>query len=687
GSVHADRGRSDDALAAYEEALALARNSYHRPLDIGRAWLRVGEGRAQVGDRAGALRAFDQALASLSELRQGASAFQGIGRLLASAGRRDEALDYYRRAMEQARTFMSWPSRREVVMDLARFHAEGGDVDAALDILDDGLEASESAREVLSNPNLQTPQGVSDQPFHDLKVELLMEKHRRSPSEGFSRAAFAASERSRARGLLGALPPGAGRRPSDPALVTERAALIRRLEDLASAERADPGPGPSARSREIERADVLNRLAEIEAAARVARRGAASEDGALRPLTLDAVERDVLDDDTLLLHYDLGEEVSYVWSVTADGFDVARLPARRDIEEAVRDLYAAVTARANREDFESERRESQRIAAADLRVPAAAARVRQMVLDPVARHLGKKRLVIAADGILQSIPFAILPSPRDPVCATPLVVDHDIVGVPSVSVWAQLRRRARVKDAPPKTLAVLADPVFDRNDPRFGNRPATPNGRPLERDVLRAVLRFSADPQARNLDRLPATLREARDIARRVRPEQRLVALGFQARRELATSGVLGGYRILHFASHAFLSSDFPELSGVVLSLVDADGEPLVGFLSVADIRGLELSADLVVLSACRTALGRDARGEGLLSLARGFLMAGASSVVASVWSPRDQPTADLMGRFYRALLVDDLTPAAALRRAQVSMYREGILPYYWGGFVVLGHG
>lgn len=152
-------------------------------------------------------------------------------------------------------------------------------------------------------------------------------------------------------------------------------------------------------------------------------------------------------------------------------------------------------------------------------------------------------------------------------------------------------------------------------------------------------------------------------------------------------SPALVDYRVLHFATHAFLDSNHPELSGIVLSMVDRQGRPQDGFLHLHEIYNLKLNADLVVLSACRTALGREVRSEGLVGLTRGFMYAGAPQVLASLWDVRDRSTAELMRRFYEALLRRGRPPGAALREAQLSMLRDPRWsnPYYWAAFVMEG--
>src|SRR4030095_6567569 len=161
-----------------------------------------------------------------------------------------------------------------------------------------------------------------------------------------------------------------------------------------------------------------------------------------------------------------------------------------------------------------------------------------------------------------------------------------------------------------------------------------------------------------------------------------LKMLGFEASRPNVLGADLTRYRVLHFATHGLLNSRHPELSGLVLSLVDREGRPQDGFLAAYEIYRMKLEADLVVLSACETALGTEIRGEGLIGLARAFMYAGAPRVVASLWRVPDTATTELMKRFYRAMLVEGLRPAAALHRAQQSLRQDprGAPPYYSRG-------
>ena len=340
-----------------------------------------------------------------------------------------------------------------------------------------------------------------------------------------------------------------------------------------------------------------------------------------------------------------------------------------------------------------------------------------MVLGPVAAQLKGKRLLIVSDGALQYIPFAALPSPDEGgpgenARPTPLVVEHEIVHLPSASVLAVLRLERVGRKEAPKFVAVLADPVFDRQDARIkpgggaagkhadqrtrgpeqDDQPPLPN--PFSSDSLsEALLTRSAndvgllEAGAVYLPRLQYSRQEAESILATTPAGQGLKAVDFQASRTTATSPELAQYRVVHFATHGLIDSAHPELSGLVFSLVDERGRPQNGFLELQDIYNLNLPADLVVLSACETGLGKEVNGEGLIGLTRGFMYAGASRVVASLWKIDDVATADLMARFYRAMERDSKSPVAALRQAQIEMWQQKRWnsPYYWAAFQIQG--
>jgi CHAT domain-containing protein len=291
-------------------------------------------------------------------------------------------------------------------------------------------------------------------------------------------------------------------------------------------------------------------------------------------------------------------------------------------------------------------------------------------------ELNYRRILVVADGPLYFVPFAALSDPRTDQL---LAVDHEIINTPSASALSLLRKEIAQREPPKKTIAVFADPVFEMQDERM--KPST-----LSDDIQLSSAAIKMDDVP--LTRLPFTRREAQAILNLVPEDKSLKALDFQASRELILSPEIQNYKYIHLATHGFLNSTLPEQSGIILSLFSQDGHQREGFVSAGDIFNLRLKADLVVLSACRTALGKQVRGEGIMGLARAFLYAGAARVVASLWKVDDVATAEFMQTFYEGMLGDaHLPPPEALRAAQLKMMndRRWQSPYYWAAFVLQG--
>jgi CHAT domain-containing protein len=210
---------------------------------------------------------------------------------------------------------------------------------------------------------------------------------------------------------------------------------------------------------------------------------------------------------------------------------------------------------------------------------------------------------------------------------------------------------------------------------------ATPGVDPPQAPLTRSAL------DRVHLARLPFSREEADAIAKLADATRVLKVTDFNANRASVIEGALANYRIVHFATHGLLDAERPSLSGLVLSLVDEHGAPQDGYVRLHDIYNMRLGADLVVLSACQTALGKAMKGEGLIGLTRAFMYAGAPRVVASLWEVDDLATAELMKKFYTAMLQQRLSPTAALRAAQLELSRTArwASPYYWAGFTIQG--
>jgi CHAT domain-containing protein len=536
-----------------------------------------------------------------------------------------------------------------------------------------------------------------------------MHMHRLDPARGYAAAALEVSERSRARSLLDLLnESGVDVREGVPAELIERErAASARLNSAASYQRQLLGENYTAAQAEAAAKDVdelSTALGEAEAQIRQAspRYAALTRP---QPSSAGSIQREVVDADTLLLEYTLGKERSFLWAVSPSAITAYELPGREEIERAAEHTRDLLTARSHSIPGESPAQRRARIDEADRQYGEASARLSRLLLGPVAAQLGTKRLLIVTPGLLQLIPFGALPSPPPPAfpsaeSISPLIASHEVVTLPSASTLVALRREPARRAAPTKLVAILADPVFSLGDDRFGE--TSLGGAPTTSTALRAVNTAPATARGgrnlssaagsgaqpyRALPRLFTSRWEAARIAELAPPGAVIQALDFTANRETAAGAAVSASRIVHFATHAIINDAHPELSGIALSMLDRSGQPQDGFLRAHDIFNLKLSADLVVLSACRTALGKDFKGEGLVGLTRGFMYAGAPRVVGSLWPSDDKATAELMVKFYGKLLKKGLSPAAALRAAEIEMFRDRRWrqPYFWAAFILQG--
>jgi CHAT domain-containing protein len=413
-----------------------------------------------------------------------------------------------------------------------------------------------------------------------------------------------------------------------------------------------------------------------------------------KPLELKEIQSQILDDDTLLLEYSLGAKQSYLWLVSANAFVSYELPKSSEIEAAAQEFYRLLTARITLHgDINSGATTEQQHSEAELELKKTAAQLSRMLLGAVAAQLGKKRLLIVAEGALQYVPFGALSLSTESAEYQPLLIDHEIVNLPSISTLAILRKEQAGRKPAEKAVALLADPVFDIEDKRIKAKPA-PNARAGEElaeiyanSRIFTYKKNDAGKDILYVPRLPFTRQEALSISNLMPKSDVLQALDFNASKATALSQELSRYRYIHFATHGYLDSERPELSAIVLSTINEIGAAQDGFLRANEIYNLNLPAELVTLSACETGLGKEIQGEGLVGLTRGFMYAGAMRVVVSLWSINDKATSILMTKFYQKMLIKGERPASALRAAQVEMWQEKEFhsPYYWAAFVLQG--
>jgi len=686
GDIYLAMGETQKASAAYNRALSLAREIRNPQLESN-ALGNLGNLQLSLGEKETAINSYTQALKiaqtggfQISE----AILHRAIGNAAFSMGDSEKALHSFTQALNQFRSIRFRAEEANTLHSLARVHFSKGNIDTARQEIEMALEIKEFLRARVVDRDLRASSAAAIQDSYSLYIDVLMETHQQAPGEGHDAEALKASERARARGLLELLAESEAdiREGARPELLELERSLHRQLNAKAAARtRLRDAVQAAAFDREI--SQLTSRYLEVEAQIRATSPRYAA---LTQPQALSADEiQQLLDEHSALLEFSLGEKQSWLWVVTRNAITSHPLAPRAEIESAGRKVYDLMTARQPKPGLTDPEHNS-RIASADGRFQTEAANLSRILLGPIAdtlrQELKGKRLLVVASGALEYLPFAALPIPSNETSYQPLLAEHEIVNLPSASVLSVLRRETAGRAAPQKAVAVLADPVFDASDPRVLT--ATQNVRNADDSPLIRSVR-SLDREL--LSRLPFSREEADAIAEFVPARLLMRATDFQASRTKALSGELSSYRIVHFATHGLLNSEHPELSGLVLSLVDENGKAQDGFLRMHEIYNLRLPAEVVVLSACQTALGKEIKGEGLVGLTRGFMYAGAQRVVASLWQVDDLATAELMKRFYSKMLKNNLRPAAALREAQLELMKQKrwVSPYFWAAFVIQG--
>jgi tetratricopeptide (TPR) repeat protein len=729
----------DAALARYEQALALYQQVGDKQCES-YVLTHIGMLHAARGDAPKALAHYEQARKIQQDggMKLGlAITLDKIANVQASAGDAARAADTFREALALWADVGAERGRAASLYGLARVESARGDLASARELIGQAIKIVESVRARTTNPQLRTTLLASKYDYYELDVDLKMRLGAQGQPAAlaeFTEAAFESSEQARARGLLDMLSEGqADVRPwVRPELAAKEGELKKRLcavadrvlsqrEELgreqAAAKSADKTAADKTESakRELEiqalRSEIENLKREYDALAdeygdvQASIRSHSPRYAQLtQPSPLKASRlKELLDADTLLLEYSLGEERSYLWAVTRERVEGYALPGRAQIQKAAEELREIIASYRSRKPGEDKAQFLIRQREWERPYVRSASELGRLLLAPVAGRVVGKRLVIVADGALQFIPFETLFAPGAPGATSsrraaneddgpqPLGMTNEVVYLPSASTLALLRSSPH-SPANAKNVAVFADPVFNADDDRVAaaDRRAAPAANADSKLAALGRALRDVDPTAGEvrLERLRYTLDEADAIMSVAPSGSAFKAVAFSASRANATSPEVGGYRVVHFATHALLDDKRPELSGLVMSLVDERGRPQDGFLRLGDIYNLKLPVDLVVLSACRTGMGKEVRGEGLVGLTRGFMYAGASRVVSSLWKVDDEATAELMKNFYRHMLKEGRPAAAALRMAKSELRQaraEWRAPYFWAGFVLQG--
>jgi CHAT domain-containing protein/tetratricopeptide (TPR) repeat protein len=696
--VHMLNNQLDQALTSYERCLSLSRTAGKLRTEAialtGIADIYAAQGRTQL-----ALQQYQKVqrfYEAIGDRRGQVTALNARGDFLFKLGRKQQALECYKRAFPLSEKAGDSALPLATLYNLAKANAELGSLDVALKSIQQSIEMIEALRTNVASPEFRASYFSGERKHYELCIDILMRLDRQRPGASFAATALSVSEKSRARMLLDLLSESQAslRHGANAGLLDRERELRGLVRSLARYELELS----MKKKNSSELADVTGRLAalrseyqDVQAQLRE-RRPHLSALERFEPVDLQQIQRELRNTETLLLQYSLGDRQSYLWAVTADSFSSFELPPRKTIEEAATEIYKLLTARQGSEG-QSDKDYQTNIATAETLYLEKAERLSRMLLGPVAQQLGNKKVLLVTEGALQYIPFDALPVPGAVAGngrGRLLIETNEVDGSPSISTLTAIRAEQSRARSANKVLAVIADPVFSRTDDRIqsdGPAPLVASAaadKTSDSSVAQVLRDLGADDGPA---RLIHSSEEADAIAAAAPGGTTIVAKGFDATRETAMSPRIGEYQIVHFATHGFLNTAHPELSGILLTMFDRAGVERNGVMPLHDIYSLDLSAELTVLSACQTALGKDVRGEGLVGLTHSFMSAGSKSVVASLWKVDDRATASLMADFYHAMLQQGMPTGTALRAAKLKMMQDKRwnAPYFWAGFVLQG--
>lgn len=592
---------------------------------------------------------------------------------------------HFARALQMQREGELKEDLMQTLFHYAVFDEKNENREQAIAKMQEVIEILEDIRNSITLQSFRSTFLSTTQNFYDFYIELLIKSHFNEPNKGFDELAFKISEKARARSLLDSL----GESQTDiranisPELLEEEE-ILRQMINAKDSQRImaiNQKQKEKAKEFEKELDETLQKYRLVQTRIRQQSPQFAS---LTQPeqLEIKQIQSEMLDEDSVLLEYVLGKEKSFVFVISKNSFEIVELSESKIIEDLTRKAVENLKARGYEIENENLSTRTARIKKADELANANLKELGEILIKPIASKIEDKRLLIVPSDVLQYLPFAALPA-NSGSKNNFLIETNEIVYLPSASVLPFLQQNKSRSKNIKTSVGILADPVFTADDVRLKQlkNPSINNTVMVEGQVV-SSLKLRSD-----FSRLRFTRSEAEAISSFIEDEEKFVALDFAANLKTIHNENLQQSRIVHLATHGIINSQFPELSGLVLSLVDENGKSQDGILRLYEIYNLQLEADLVVLSACETALGKEIKGEGIIGLTRGFMYVGVPSVVASLWRVEDRATADLMKRFYQRMLVEKLPPSKALRESQISMIGEktSAHPFFWAGFTLQG--
>ena len=568
---------------------------------------------------------------------------------------------------------------------LANIANKRGNLKEALHLINSSIEITESLYGEISDNTLRRIYLTNVFERYELLIHILMILHSKFPNENYNKQALMINEKARARSLLETLRLANAKFPNNISSSlfekekTLRANLNLNINSLTGVlGEKIKGIRVSKIEKEITRLTLEYEQVKAEI------RSTYKDTFLLKyPDAFDIrkFQNNILDENTILLEYALGQEKSYVWIVGKNETISYELPPRQVIEKYVFKLRKLILEQSIIFG-ESPKEYKSRLTANQIEYQRVSEKLSDILLNNISNIIKGKKMIIVPDGVLYYLPFSILPVLKQENSSKDLLLyNNEIAYQPSASALLFIDESQK-NFAPTDKAIIFADPIFSEKDQRIKQRTKT-----KEKSVNKSLLFDSILSSAGNIYRLKATKNEANDISRIIGRSKTTTIFGENATRRKMLSLEMKDYKIIHLATHSILNKKKPEFSSIILSRFDKNGSEMNGLLSLDDIYNLNLSAELVVLSSCDSGAGREVKGEGVISLTQGFLQTGSKSVLSSLWKIEDKATAKLMKYFYEYLIEENLPPAEALRKAKIKMREKSKYksPLYWAGFTIQG--
>ena len=646
------------AMPYFKEALAYIRKIGHGREEA-RCLYNIGFAYFKLGDLPNAQEFFSKSLSAASLAGKKviqAQNYNRLGDLYRETGSWSRSMEAYGLAQKVGREIGQPNAIWEAYAGLGALYAARKEVPAAIENYKKAIGIIEDLRVQLLLREYSSGFFKSKIPIYEALVDLLFEDSEKNPSAGALEECLYYAEKAKARSFLDDLQKARIDSSSLPRETVDELEQISRKISHLSAELNDGSLSPADRTglqEQLGKAEDDYQLftKKIRAANPGYSRVVSSE-----PCRLPEIRRKLLDGETGIVEYFVGEENIYIFFITDRDLSVRRL-APPESQRTVRlaGNYSGLLSSGD-------------ITNADV-VPAGR-KLYDALIGAAGREClsGIRNLIFIPDRTLHYLPFeALVPGAQagsDRASSRFLLEDYGISYAPSASTLVSILERRERARAEADLLSI--------GSPRLGR-----NGKDLLSEYY-LEKRFVLHP-------LEFASREMEAISKLLAPGSRRIVAGAEATEDRVKKLPLSEYKVLHFATHSLLDEMVASRSALVLSSDAGSGED--GFLQAREIYNLELNADLVVLSACQTAGGKMEKGEGIQGLSRAFFCSGSRSVVASLWNVNDESTSYFMKTFY-GFLTDGKTKQEGLRRTKIRMCRSNDWrPYHWAAFVLIGEG